>query len=162
MTGLRFFPRDWREAALTCAFAVFAVAVFVVLLDCGPFGRHLSASYVAFYTSPLLPRLPVMCLKAMLEEVVYRGVLMTACALVLAAVWRRPPPGAAMVLIIIGTQAANVGAVVLADPLYGTWRYLAVGCVWGWLYWRHGWVSALVGHASVHLVLDPLLKIGLA
>jgi hypothetical protein len=50
---------------------------------------------------------------------------------------------------------------VLHDPVYASLRYLAVGSVWGWLYWRHGWVSALIGHGAAHLVLDPLLLVGL-
>jgi hypothetical protein len=33
--------------------------------------------------------------------------------------------------------------------------------VWGWLYWRHGFVSALLGHGLCHLLLDPALRAAL-
>lgn len=50
-----------------------------------------------------------------------------------------------------------MGLSVFADPLYATLRYWLVGAVWGWLYWRHGFLAALAGHGLSHLLLDPLL-----
>ena len=154
--GLRLWPERLGPATLAVALSIAAVTVFIVGLD-GLFRAHLSADYVAFYTSPLWPRLPAICVMAALEEVKYRLVLMTALVSVAALIWRGKPPAWVFVLIIIAVQAANVGHLVLADPLYGSLRYWLVGSVWGWLYWRHGWAAALVGHAACHLALDPLL-----
>jgi len=63
----------------------------------------------------------------------------------------------AVVAIIVAAQFANVGVLVVADPLYAGLRYWLVGCVWGWLYWRHGWLAAVAGHVLTHPVLDPVL-----
>lgn len=38
--------------------------------------------------------------------------------------------------------------------LHGT-----AGILWGYLYWRHGLVSAITGHISAHLSLEPLLNL---
>ena len=37
--------------------------------------------------------------------------------------------------------------------------HCAAGTLWGWLCWRHGWVSGLVGHLSAYGTLLPLLII---
>ena len=31
------------------------------------------------------------------------------------------------------------------------------GMLWGWLYWKHGWLAGLTGHMGAHLTLQPLL-----
>jgi len=158
---LRLLPADWKTAAIAVAISIAGVTALIVLLDCAVFRNHLPPSYVAFYTGPLMPRTLVLCLLAIAEEIRFRLLLMTVLALAAAALWRRTPPPWCFLLIIITAQFANVGASVLQDPTYATFRYLAVGGVWGWLYWRYGWVSALIGHATTHLLLDPLLFLGL-
>jgi hypothetical protein len=125
------------------------------------FPRPPAREYVAFYTSPLMPRLLAICLLAAFEETKFRLVLMTLLILAAVALWRKTPPAWYFVLIIVVAQFANVGGLVLHDPMYGSLRYLALGSVWGWLYWKHGWLSALTGHSTTHLFLDPLLFFGL-
>jgi hypothetical protein len=142
---------------MAVALSIGAVTAFILFLDCFLFRAHLSANYVAFFTSPLTPRLQAICLLAAYEEVKFRLLLMTALTLMVAALWKRTPPGWCFVLIIIAAQVANIGSFLVGDPGYGSLRYLAVGSVWGWLYWKHGWLSALIGHTSTHIVLDPLL-----
>jgi hypothetical protein len=73
--------------------------------------------------------------------------------------WRRPIPPLAFVVAILVSQFANVGGLVLAIPLYATLRFWMVGSVWGWLYWRQGWLAALIAHGTIHLLLDPLLAL---
>jgi hypothetical protein len=63
---------------------------------------------------------------------------------------------------IILSQFANVWAFVVAEPIYGSLRYWLVGCVWGWLYWKHGFVTAAAAHGACHLLLDPALKLTLS
>ena len=158
-SNLRFLPCDWRAAAIAIALSIAAVTAFILILDCFLFRAHLPANYVAFYTSPLSPRLQAICVLAAYEEVKFRLLLMTALCVVVAAFWKQTPPGWCFMLIIIAVQFANVGAFILnnPDPAYTSLRYLAVGSIWGWLYWKHGWLSALIGHSSAHIFLDPLL-----
>ena len=159
---LRLLPSDWKKASMAVALSVAGTTVFILILDCLFFRGHLSSSYVAFFTSPLVPRTLAMCLLAVFEELKFRLLLMSVLALAVAALWKRTPPAFCFPLIIVAAQLANVGMFVLLDPVYASLRYLAVGCVWGWLYWKYGWVSALVGHGTAHLILDPLLLVGLS
>lgn len=159
--GLAMLPSDRRQAVLATAGAIAGVSLFVAVLDGWLFRGHLPAAYVDFYRSALLPRSLDMGLLAALEEVKYRLLVMTGLA-ALASVLGVRLNAVAFTAIILLAQFINVGALVVADPLYATLRYWLVGSVWGWLYWRHGWLSALAGHSICHLVLDPLLLIALA
>lgn len=154
--GLRLLPVDWRRAGVALAASLAGVTVFIALLDALLFRGALPAEYLAYYTSPLLPRMAQACFFAALDEVVFRLLLMTALVALLNW-WRGVPGSAWIVAVIIAVQFVNVAEIVVAFPLYGTLRFWAVGCVWGWLYWRHGWLTALAGHSTVHLLLDPVL-----
>jgi membrane protease YdiL (CAAX protease family) len=154
--GLSLFPEDKRAAARDVTIAVLAVAAVIVLLDAWLFRSHLPQKYVDFYTSPLVPRMFAVCAFALGEEIKYRLLLLTALV-VLASAARIRLTASVFWAIIALSQFANVWALVLDDPLYGTLRYWAVGSVWGWLYWRRGWISAAIGHGVSHLLLDPLL-----
>lgn len=37
--------------------------------------------------------------------------------------------------------------------------HVGAGLLWGWLYWRHGWLAALVGHCAAQQVLQPSLSL---
>lgn len=154
-SGLRFYPVDRRAALKSVALSIAGVTLFIAALDLA-FRDHLAPGYVAMFTAPLLPRMLVMAVLAGWEELVYRLGVMTVLAVVLSRGTGRLSPAMWLVCAVMA-QLANVGALVLADPLYASLRYLAVGTVWGWLYWRHGWLSAIAGHVGCHLVLDPLL-----
>lgn len=158
--GLRLTAPNDKAALRAVSLAVVGVTLFVLLLDGVFFRHHLSGDYVAFYTSPLVPRTFSTCWLACVEEFKYRLLLMTA--LVFAVSMARGKPSAAwFVAIIVVAQFASVFSLVLADPLYASLRFWAVGTVWGWLYWRHGWIAALAGHGTVHLALDPALFLAL-
>ena len=156
MSGLRIVPATPGVAARDIVASIAGVTIFVLVVDGLLFRGHLAREYLDFYTSPLLPRVWVISAKAGIEEIKYRLVLMTGLALAYT-ILRGKLDTPAAVAIIIAAQFANVGNLVLADPLYGTLRYWVVGCVWGWLYWRHGWLAALVGHVATHPLLDPAL-----
>lgn len=132
------------------------------MIDCYMFRNYLPQEYINFYTSSITPRILLICVLSMLEEVKFRLFLMTALVLGATYILGRRPSNVIMLVIIVVAQFANVGALVLADPAYAALRYLAVGSVWGWLYWRYGWLAAFIGHSTTHLVLDPLLLIGLS
>ncbi len=160
LTGLRILPQDGRAAVLATILAVIGVTGFVVLLDAMIFRAHLSASYLEAIRQPLgMPTFVAVFLSA-IEEVKFRLVLMTLLAAIAVQLQGRLTAIAAMV-VIAAAQFANAGEVVMADPLYATLRFWLMGSVWGWLYWRHGWLAALAGHMLVHPVLDPLLKLAI-
>ena len=155
-SGLRLWPDDLPAACRAVAASVVGVTAFILILDAIVFRRVLPADYVTTYTSPLLPRTLLACFGAGVEEVIFRLVGMTAIVVALCF-WRRPVPAAGFVAAILLSQLANVLPIVLAYPLWGTLRFWAVGSLWGFLYWRHGWAAALVAHGTIHLLLDPLL-----
>lgn len=160
LAGLRLVPQDKQASLRDGAIAVLAVTAFIVALDVWLFRSHLPQKYVDFYTSPLVPRMFVVCAFALGEELKYRLVLMTALV-VLASAARIRLTASWFWAIIALSQLANVYALVLDDPLYATLRYWAVGSVWGWLYWKRGWITAAAGHGVSHLLLDPLLLVAL-
>ncbi len=142
------------------AIAILAVTAWIVVLDALMFRQSLPADYVSFYTSALVPRTLLAVLGSSIEEVKFRLIVMTLLVWVMSA-WRKPVPAIAFAAAIVVSQFANVGALVVAEPIYGSLRFWAVGCVWGYLYWRHGWLTALTAHAATHLLLDPLLAVAL-
>lgn len=153
--GLRLLPTDRAAAFRAVVLAVLGVCLFIAALDLA-FGALLPAGYREFYTMPLWPRVLRSSLGAIEEELLFRLLLTTALA-ALPLLWgKRAGPGWIVAAIVLA-QLANVHALVLLAPPWGMLRYWLVGCVWGWLYWRHGLVSALIGHGTVHLALDPLL-----
>ncbi|TCM19607.1 hypothetical protein EDF56_103250 [Novosphingobium sp. PhB165] len=161
LNGLRLRPDDGIAALKAVALSVLSVTIFIVVLDAAIFRRALPEGYEALFTSPLLPRTPLTCVLAMIEEVKYRLVMMTAVVVGLSIVARRALSPAVMVAVIIAVQVVNAWQPVADYPLYGLFRYVLVGSVWGWLYWRHGFLAALMGHGVSHLLLDPSLRAAL-
>lgn len=156
LTGLRIVPVDRAAAVRDVVLAILGVTSFIAVLDGLLFRTQLNPDYVALFASPLWPQMLALSALAAVEEVKFRLLLMTVLAAFTVRLQGRLSLGA-VVAIVIAAQFANVGALVLADPLYATLRYWLVGCVWGWLYWRHGWLAALAGHSLTHPVLDPVL-----
>lgn len=158
--GLHLLPTNRATAVRAVVASILGVTLFVLLLDALIFRRSLPPGYAAFYTSPLLPRTPVLCVMAVIEEFKFRLLLMTGLAMTVA-LWRERVSDRQFIAIILASQLCLVWPFVLAAPLYGALRYWTVGAVWGWLYWRHGWLAGLAGHATTHLLLDPLLLVAL-
>jgi hypothetical protein len=156
LSGLRLLPVDWRRAGVALAACILGVTVFIALLDAALFRQSLPPDYIAAYTSPLMPRILLNCVSAALDEVKFRLLLMTALVMLLSW-WRGKLSPAWFIIAILAVQLVNVWEIIIAFPFYGTLRYWAVGSVWGWLYWRHGWLAALTGHGATHLLLDPVL-----
>ncbi len=86
---------------------------------------------------------------------------MTTLVALISALRRRKSPALLILAIAVAVQFVNVAPLVVAYPAYGPLRYWAVGTTWGWLYWRHGLLVAMAAHAGTHLLLDPILLIGL-
>jgi hypothetical protein len=158
--GLRIAAPDPARAIRATVVAIVAVCAFIILLDAVLFREALKPDYLAKAIAPLWPRTPLAVLGSVMEEVVFRLAAMSALVAMPGLIGKKPV-AAWVVFAIVAAQFFNVGELVLADPLYATPRYWLVGCVWGWLYWRHGFVSALLGHGLCHLLLDPALRAAL-
>lgn len=102
------------------------------------------------------PQTTDLMLASVIEEVKFRLILLTALIGVLTLM--RLNSVAWIATAIVLAQAVNVGPMLYLYPAWSIGRFLAAGCVWGWLYWRHGWATAALAHSSTHLVLDPLLS----
>jgi hypothetical protein len=158
---LRLFPTNPRGAMVASAVSAGAVTLAILFIDSVLFRGRLSSAYVSTFTvGPLAPRMASFMLRSVYEETAYRLGVMTALVAIACRLQAAVSP-VVMIAVIILAQLANVWPLILADPAYASLRYLAVGCVWGWLYWRHGWVSAVGGHVGAHLALDPLLVVAL-
>lgn len=153
--GLGLLPADAKSAATATGLAMLGVGALVLALDLA-FRTALPPDYVTHYTAPLWPRVVFSCLGALKEELLYRLVLTTALA-ALPMLWGKRAGTGWMIFAIAAAQLVNVEWLVFEAAPWGALRFWLVGCVWGWLYWRHGLVSALIGHGTVHLLLDPLL-----
>lgn len=155
--GLRIVPIDLPRAFREGTIAVVVVTLAVLIIDGIGFRQSLPGEYLDYYTAPLWPRTAAMCLRSAGEEVVIRLGLLTLLVWLAARDVRQPGWRTAAAAIGL-SQLVLTWALVVQYPVWGLLRFWAVGCVWGWLYWRNGWLTALAGHGSVHLLLDPLLR----
>ncbi|MEW6640325.1 MAG: hypothetical protein AB1586_07450 [Pseudomonadota bacterium] len=151
----------WTAAAAAAAIAAVGVSAIVIAADVA-FRSHLTADYVAQYTSALMPRIGFRILASAFEEVKWRLGLMTLLIGVARLALGRRPPDWFFIGVIAFVQVCNVADGLVAAPVYGTLRFFLPGGVWGWLYWRHGWLTALAAHAGCHLIIDPALLIVLS
>lgn len=157
--GLRLLPAN-RKAAIRATIGAVLIACLLATLCDWLMRDQLPAVYRDRYTAPLGLRTLAISLVAMKEELIYRLGLQTALAALPLLLRRKGGPGW-MVAAIVLAQLANVGVLALYAPPYGLTRFWIVGCIWGWLYWKHGFASALIGHGTSHLLLDPMLLLAL-
>jgi len=160
---LQFTPVSgrWMAAAVAAIVAAVAVSAIAVAADTA-FRSHLAADYVTQYTSDLMPRMAFMVLTSTYEEVKWRLVLMTLLIAAARLILGRRPPDGVFIAVIAFVQFCNVADGLAAAPVYSAFRFFLPGCVWGWLYWRHGWMTGLAAHAGCHLIMDPVLRIVLS
>jgi hypothetical protein len=117
---------------------------------------------------PTLSRIALFARGALFDEVEFRLIALTGLAWLIARTtgWRDGRAVWSAILLV---------ALVLY-PL-GTWGYFGAldwsgltvtrelllhggaGVLWGWLYWRHGWLAGVTGHVAAHLSLQPLLGV---
>jgi hypothetical protein len=161
--ALRILPADWPSAGRAMAGAIAGVALLIVVLDCWIFRATLSAGTVGFFTSqPLFHRALSDAAGSVLEEVIVRLVIMTLLVGLGSLIWRRPDGRPRTAVFIAAIMLADLidcartpGPYSPVSLFYDALRYYTPGLVWGWLYWRHGWVSAAAAHFGVHLVFEP-------
>ncbi len=127
--------------------AAVGVAALVLATD-RLLASSLPAGEAAYYADHQLGlRLYVSGLMALRDEIAWRLVLMTAIVALGRLALRGHTPVWLFVVAIVVAQAASVAfgvplASSLGEAFADTLRYFVPGLVWGWLYWRHGWLAA--------------------
>lgn len=170
--GLNFGSRPGRAALLVPLAAAVAVGMGCALIDV-LMRRTLHSNYLHFVTTmPLDRRIIGYTTRAFNENIIYRLFLASLLAWLIGQVWHsqdgRPTMGAfwtAFILAQVINIAINVTVLAPITPLsllHDALRYAAPGLVWSWLYWRYGFQSNEIACTSVHLVLQPLLSLGMA
>jgi hypothetical protein len=150
-----------------------AVVVGIWCALCDWYWRpSLHADYVNFLTTtPLALRIAYYVMRAVNENILYRLFLGSLFILILGSVWKgpdgRPAPGAFWTGLTLAQMVNIWGNITAHAPLtpetllHDLLRYVAPGVVWGWLYWRRGFTATEIACTSVHLVLQPLVVLGL-
>ncbi len=166
--GFGILPRQGLRSLTLALGAGLAFGAYMALADSTLFAGvvpEVQRQMVA--QMPTGDRIAFFARGALLDEVFYRLLGLTAIVWCLARVtlWR-------------GGRLVWPAILLVAFVLYpvGNWAYFAAleptaltalrevalhgaaGVLWGWLYWRHGWLSAVTGHVSAHLALQPLLS----
>jgi len=168
--GLRLHGHGMRRPLLFGVAAAIATAVYVAVIDGVVFRATLPVSYVDFFeTTGLRDRLIYFMLRAFNENVIYRLFVFSSLFYLIARIKGAHAddlPPALILCAIVATQALNIGVNVAAlspDPLsfaalfYDALRYVAPGVLWGWLYWRFGFLTAEVASVGCHIFLQPAL-----
>ena len=165
--GFALLPRSgWRSLELAAGLGL-AFGAFMAVADHFVFAGDIPAvQRVMLDQNPLAGRLLFFVRGALLDELEYRLIALTAIAWGLARLAKRRVPGTSWAAILL--------TALVVYPL-GNWSYFrdldptamtllrevalhgGAGVLWGWLYWRHGWLSGLTGHVAAHLSLQPLL-----
>jgi hypothetical protein len=168
--GLRLQGHGTRRPVLVGVAAAIAAAVYVAAIDGVVFRATLPTSYVFFFeTTGLRDRLIYFMLRAFNENVIYRLFVFSSIFYLISRINGARPkvlPPALIWCAIVATQMLNIGVNVAAlspDPisfaalLYDALRYVAPGVLWGWLYWRFGFLTAEIASVGCHIFLQPAL-----
>jgi hypothetical protein len=151
----------WSAIAVA-AVAAIAVAAGVAFLDGFIFPTLVfPVGYADMLArTSTLARLAYFVPRAVAEEVVFRGVGVSALAWLGRYFCKRR-----VVLWWLAIAAAQCINLALALPAPSGWlvflydgvRYFAPGLVWGWLFWRYGILAAAGAHAGAQLLIQPVL-----
>ncbi|MBC2668570.1 hypothetical protein ACFOON_16160 [Novosphingobium piscinae] len=167
--GLTLRLREgWRSAGIAVG-AGLAVGLAMALADATVFRAVVPDSQrLLAGTVPLFARLALFLRGALQDEVLLRLIGLTAVLGGLVALrGRRSARVDALAALLVAAllwplhargylAGLDWTALTAARELV---LHVGAGTVWGWLYCRHGWLAALGGHASAHLVLQPLLPL---
>jgi hypothetical protein len=166
---LSLIPHHLSHPVATPIAIAIAVALVIVVIDGVIFRAILPHSYVAsFSATGIGKRLVYYMLRAFNEEVFYRLFLLSAlvCGLNLARKSSGATPDRVYWIAIIAAQTVpvvlNAGPVYASDAspgflLYALLRFIGPGILWGYLYWRHGFLTAQAAHVGTHVFLQPSL-----
>ena len=145
-----------------------AAGLALVLLDALFFVKQLPPTVVSMFDIPLWKRLLAgVVYGGITEELFMRLFLVSLLVWLLARWWRgadgRPAPGAFLTAIVIVAVLFGLGHLPATAAMTELTQTIVVrglvlngvaGVIFGWLYWRRGLESAMVGHAAAHLVMQ--------
>ncbi|MFM0591666.1 hypothetical protein [Paraburkholderia dilworthii] len=169
-SGLQLAAQGLRHP-LVVAFGIgLLVALYVAFVDLVVFRRLLPSTYVAYFSGlTLTTRLIYFMMRAFNENIFYRLFFMSAVLWVLGLVWRDSQgrlPNAAYWFAIVLAQAVPmlINEAPFYPPhltpvflLYVVVRFILAGVLWGFLYWRYGFVTAETAHVGTHIFLQPIM-----
>jgi membrane protease YdiL (CAAX protease family) len=145
-----------------------ATGVALIGLEALLFLRHLPPALAALFDVPLWKRLlGGVIYGGITEELIMRLFLLSSIAWLLAKVLKTPSgaprSGVFWLAIVIVAILFGLGHLPITAALTPLTSLLVVralvlngvaGIVFGYLYWRHGLESAMLGHMSAHLVMQ--------
>jgi hypothetical protein len=169
-TGLRLAPHDLGHP-IAVAFGIgLLVTIYIATIDVVVFRHLLPPPYVAYFSElTLSERMIYFMLRAFNETILYQLFFMSAVVWGIGLVWQDsqglPPKTAYWIAIILAqTIPMLLNAAGFYPPhitpiflLYVAVRFILVGILWGFLYWRYGFVMAETAHVSTHIFLQPIL-----
>ncbi|WP_206240688.1 hypothetical protein [Novosphingobium terrae] len=145
------------------------MAAYVLVLDGVLMRPMVPPTIVAFGHASLPGRLAAYMARAFNESVIYRLFLFGELVAMCRALRSGRPLAPALVLVLaLLAQMANIafnvalieqGSISSAMLLYWSLRYVLPGVVWGWLYWRHGFVTTEIASTGVHVFLQPMVTL---
>jgi hypothetical protein len=167
--GLQCWTDDWSRTWRAAFASALGVTAFVIISDNFVFRNTLSPSYARFLHQPLEIRLDFFAVRAYTENIVYRLFAVPLLVLAFGRLWHKqdgsPADGVFWTAILLA-QVVNIGWNVLHfGPVssfglgYDSIRYVLPGLVWGYLFWRYGFVTAEIAHILTHLLLQPAFSI---
>jgi hypothetical protein len=171
LVGLQCWTDNWARAWSAALVSALGVTIFVIVVDCFLFRNTLSPGYVEILRQPLSFRLTYYPVRAYTENIVYRLFAMPLLVLAFGAFGRKAdgsPADGAFWAAIVMAQVINIvwngvqfESVTLFALGYDAIRYVLPGCLWGYLFWRYGFVTAEIGHVATHFFLQPAFNIWL-
>ena len=168
--GMSIAQHDLRRPVLSAVFIAIGTAAFCAFLDVVLFRSVLLRGYVdnAQHVSTGT-RVLNYALQSLGEGILYQLFLGSVLASAFALIWRAEGPAimAGMTLAMVVNIALNVWMTPGNPPtilavVYWAVRFVSPGVLWGYLYWKHGFLTAEISRATTHFFLQPLLTLGLA
>lgn len=169
--GLQLWPESWARVWCVGLLCAAGTAAFIIIVDCFIFRQILTPDYLTALRQPLGARLLYFPIRAFVENTIYHLFVLSLLVLAFGTVWRKtdgsPSDGAFWAAIILSQVGNIVWNLVLMEPMtptilgYDTIRYVVPGCLWGYLFWRCGFVTAEIGHVATHFFLQPAFNIWL-
>lgn len=169
-SGLRLAAHGMRHPVVVAFGIGAAVALYVAFVDLVLFRHLLPPGYVAYFAgTPLFSRLTYFVLRAFNENIFYRLFFMSTLVWGMGLVWRdsrgQLPKAVYWFAILL---AQTIPMLINEAPfyphpltpdflLYVVVRFILAGVLWGFLYWRYGFVTAETAHVSTHLFLQPIM-----
>jgi len=168
-TGFSLYPRQGARSLTIGLAAGLAFGCWMAAADATVFASAVPASQQAILASTTaVERIAAYARGALGDEIALRLIVMTVLVWLLMAISRKRGKAvhwAAIVLTAFVAWPLWASAYVTSldwsalTVLREVLLHSAAGTLWGWLCWRHGWLTGLTGHIGAHLALQPLLAL---